>query len=178
VAVFSYYYRTCCSIIDPTPTTQQGSATFYRSNHTISHAPRTRWASIHRVRTMTLPFTRSRSPAKTCKNLATPYDYKRGARAHIQGRLTKTRTQCKITHTHPSEQRVPLCPPHKVETWDLALSRNLLVYPCYKNSRVQGNTDSRSHTGRRAFLARTSIILCVPLASPSGFRKTHRLITR
>ena len=34
---------------------------------------------------------------------------------------------------------------HKVETWDLALSRNLLVPPYYKHLWVQGNTDPRSH---------------------------------
>jgi len=67
---------------------QQGSANLHRSNHAVNHAPRTRWASLHRVGTATLPFTRGRSPAKTCKNPVTPYDYKRGARAHIQDTLT------------------------------------------------------------------------------------------
>ena len=68
------------------------------------------------------------------------------------GLTTETDPPIQTTHDHhtPSESthtewQSALCPPHQAETWDLALSRNLLVHPYYKHLWVQGNTDPRSH---------------------------------
>ena len=118
VAVFSTI--TGHAVVSPTrpPRPQQGSATLHRSGHAVNNAPRMRWASLHRVGTITSPFTRGRSPVSTCKNPATPCGYKRGARAHIQGTLTTLEYKAR-PHTH---SRVASTTLSTTQSRDLGLS--------------------------------------------------------
>jgi len=129
---------------------QQGSTTLHRSNHTVSHTSRTGWASLYRVGTVASPLTRGRSPVTHVKSCV-PLETIKGE----PGLTSKTRPTIhtikatKTQHTHntktPSEftHRVASHALSTTQSRDLRLSplSQPLVYPYYKHSRVQGNTD-------------------------------------
>ena len=85
--------------VSPTrpPRPQQGSATLHRSNHAVSHAPRTKWISLHRISTATPPFTEDSLQTNTCKNLSPLATIKGEVGYPFRG---PRKPQDKITHTH------------------------------------------------------------------------------
>ena len=79
----------------------------------------------------------------SCKSLSPLEAIKGEPGLTTKFRLTRfIHTHDQHTHSQSSHQ---CSVHHKAETWDLALSRNLLVPPYYKHLWVQGNTDPRSH---------------------------------
>ena len=107
------------------PRLQQGSVTRHRTNHTVSHASRTRRTSFYRVGTVALPLTRGRSPVthvKSCVPLETikgePGSHARHGQQSTQSRLKQH------TNTTPSEftHRVASRALSTTQSQDLGLS--------------------------------------------------------
>jgi len=104
LAVFSYCYRTSCSVTDPTPTTSTGLSDPPQEQPYCQPCLKDGMGKLLQGRDCGFTTQQRRSPITHVKPCAPLEDYKRGARAHNQDTAIHTTHNQGSQHTTtPSE---------------------------------------------------------------------------
>ena len=123
LAVFSYYYRTCSSATDPIPTTSTGLGNPSQEQPWCQPYLKDGMGKPLQGRDCGFTIQQEEITGYTCKNPVSPWDSKRGARAHIQDRQSR-QPRLKPHTTTPSEftHRVASSALSTTQSRDLGLS--------------------------------------------------------